>query len=86
MELLARRVIQELEGDEGHKHLAEYADAKTERGQCMLKSICDKMGFDSLGFSPSSASSAIGLDPESSARTAGPGRNNPLILHPVHPH
>ena len=39
-----------LEGDEGHKHLAEYADAKTERGQCMLKSICDKMGFDSLGF------------------------------------
>ena len=65
MELLARRVIQELEGDEGHKHLAEYADAKTERGQCMLKSICDKMGFDSLGFqSVEGLIEAIGLDPE----------------------
>ena len=65
MELLARRVIQELEGDEGHKHLTEYADAKTERSQCMLKSICDKMGFDSLGFqSVEGLIEAIGLDPE----------------------
>ena len=49
----------------GHKHLAEYADAKTERGQCMLKSICDKMGFDSLGFqSVEGLIEAIGLDPE----------------------
>ena len=33
MELLARRVVQELEGDEGQKHLDEYADASTERGK-----------------------------------------------------
>lgn len=50
MDLLARRVVQELEGDEGHKHLDEYADASTERGKCMLLSICEKLGFDSLGY------------------------------------
>ena len=45
MDLLARRTIQELEGDEGQKHLDEYADASTQRGQCMLKTICEKFGF-----------------------------------------
>ena len=50
MELIARRTVQELEGDEGQKHLEEYADADTERGQCMLKTICEKFGFGSLGF------------------------------------
>ncbi len=50
MDLLARKKIQELEGDEGQKHLAEYADGKTERGKCLLKSICEEMGFDSLGY------------------------------------
>ena len=63
MELLARRIVQELEGDEGQKHLAEYADAKTERGQRMLKCICEKLGFDSLGFqSLDGLLEAIGLD------------------------
>ena len=50
MELLARRKVQDLEGDEGQKHLEEYADAATERGQCLLRSICEEMGFDSLGY------------------------------------
>ena len=50
LELLSRRTIQELEGDEGQQHLEEYADASTERGQCLLKSICQKLGFDSLGY------------------------------------
>ena len=50
MELLARRTVQELEGDEGQKHLEEYADASTQRGQCMLKTICEKFGFSSLGY------------------------------------
>ena len=64
MELLARRVIQELEGDEGQKHLEEYADSATERGQCMLKAICDKFGFDSLGYqSLDGVLEAIGIDP-----------------------
>ena len=63
MELLARRVIQELEGDEGHKHLDEYSDSSTERGQCLLKSICEKFGFDSLGYqSLDGVLEAIGID------------------------
>ena len=63
MELLARRKIQELEGDEGQKHIAEYADGTTERGQCLLKSICEEMGFDSLGYqSLAGLLEAIGLD------------------------
>ena len=63
MDLLARKTIQELEGDEGQKHLEEYADASTERGQCMLKAICDKLGFDSLGYqSLDGLLEAIGID------------------------
>ena len=50
MELLARRIVQELEGDEGQRHLEEYADSSTQRGRCLLKSICEKLGFDSLGY------------------------------------
>ena len=63
MELLARRIVQELEGEEGQKHLEEYADANTERGQCMLKTICEKFGFSSLGYqSLEGLLEAIGLD------------------------
>ena len=63
MELLARKIIQNLEGDEGQKHIAEYADGRTERGQCMLKAICEEMGFDSLGYqSLDGLLEAIGLD------------------------
>lgn len=62
-ELLARRVVQELEGDEGQKHLEEYADAGTERGQCMLKRICEQFGFDSLGYqSLDGVLESIGID------------------------
>ena len=63
MELIARRTIQNLEGDEGQNHIAEYADGKTERGKCLLKSICEELGFDSLGYqSIDGLLEAIGLD------------------------
>ncbi len=63
MDLLARRTIQELEGDEGQQHLEEYADANTHRGQCLLKSICEKLGFDSLGYqSLDGLLESIGID------------------------
>ena len=63
MELLSRKTIQALEGDEGQKHLEEYADASTERGRCMLKAICEEMGFDSLGYqSLDGLLEAIGID------------------------
>ena len=65
MELLARKTVQELEGDEGQKHLDEYADSSTQRGQCMLKAICKEMGFDSLGYqSVEGLLESIGLDRE----------------------
>ena len=63
MDLLARRTIQELEGDEGQQHIEEYADATTERGKCLLSRICEKLGFDSLGYqSLDGVLEAIGLD------------------------
>ena len=63
MELLARKVIQKLEGDEGQEHLDEYANGTTERGKCMLKAICEEMGFDSLGYqSLDGILESIGLD------------------------
>ena len=63
MDLLARRVIQELEGDEGQQHVEEYADVHTERGQCLLKRICEKFGFDSLSYqSLDGVLEAIGID------------------------
>ena len=65
MDLLARRVVQELEGDEGQEHLEEYADASTGRGQCLLKRICEKLGFDSLGYqSLEGLLESIGIDRE----------------------
>ena len=64
-DLLARRIIQELEGDEGLEHLEEYADAGTKRGQCLLHAICEKLGFDSLGYqSLDGLLEAIGIDRE----------------------
>ena len=63
MDLLSRRTIQALEGDEGQNHLEEYADASTERGQCLLKTICQELGFDSLGYqSLDGLLEAIGID------------------------
>lgn len=65
MDLIARRVVDSLEGEEGLAHLAEYADADTERGQCLLKTICEDMGFDSLSYqSLQGMIEAIGIDPE----------------------
>lgn len=63
MDLIARRVVDELEGEEGAKHLDEYADATTERGGCLLKTICDQLRFDSLSYqSLDGMLEAIGID------------------------
>ena len=63
MELIARKTILELEGEEGFGHLEEYGDGGTQRGQCLLKKICEQMGFDSLGYqSLDGMLEAIGLD------------------------
>ncbi|MBQ6851626.1 MAG: amidophosphoribosyltransferase [Oscillospiraceae bacterium] len=64
MDLISRRVIVELEGEEGLKHIDEYADGDTERGKAMRKMICDKFKFASLGFQTlDGVINAIGLEP-----------------------
>ncbi len=64
MDLISRRVIMELEGEEGFKHLEEYADGNTERGKKMRKTICEKFKFASLGFQTvDGVVKAIGIDP-----------------------
>ncbi|MBQ9544782.1 MAG: amidophosphoribosyltransferase [Clostridia bacterium] len=63
MDLIARRVIMELEGEEGFKYLEEYADGSTERGKKLRKTICDKLHFASLDFqSLEGVVKAIGID------------------------
>ncbi len=65
MELIARRVIAELEGDEGEKHIDEYADGSTERGKKLREAICEKFHFASLEFqSLENVIRAIGLPEE----------------------
>ena len=64
MDLIARRVIMELEGEEGMNHIDEYSDASTERGQNLRKAICEKMHFASLEFqSIEGLIEAIGIEP-----------------------
>ncbi len=63
MDLISRRVIVELEGEEGLNHIEEYADGNTARGKAMRKAICDKFHFASLGFQTvGGVVRAIGLD------------------------
>ena len=50
MELISRRVIIELEGEEGLNYLEEYSDTNTERGQALRKAIAEKFNFASLEF------------------------------------
>ncbi|MBR2860399.1 MAG: amidophosphoribosyltransferase [Clostridia bacterium] len=64
MELIARQVIMELEGEEGFKHTEEYSDSTTERGQNLRNAICEKLHFTSLEFqSLEGIIKAIGLEP-----------------------
>lgn len=64
MELIARRVIVELEGEEGLKYIEEYSDASTERGKKLRKTIAKNFNFASLEFqSLEGTIEAIGLDP-----------------------
>ena len=50
MELISRRTIVELEGEEGLKYLNEYSDRNTERGRSLRRTICNRLGFSSLEF------------------------------------
>ena len=64
MELVTRKTIMELEGEEGFKHLEEYADAGTERGKNLRKAIGDKLHITSLEFQNlEGLIEAIGIEP-----------------------
>ena len=61
-DLIARRVIHELEGPEGDKYIDEYSDASTERGQALRKNICEKLHLSTLEYqSIAGLIEAIGL-------------------------
>ncbi len=64
MELIARRVIHELEGDEGMNHIDEYSDGNTERGRRLREKICEELHLKSLEFqSLDGVIKAIGIEP-----------------------
>ena len=50
MELIARQVIFELEGDEGVKYVNEYCNGETERGRKLRDEICKRLKLTSLEF------------------------------------
>ena len=50
MELIARKAVYEMEGEEGAKHLKEYADGRTERGKKLREYISKQFDFSSLNF------------------------------------
>ncbi len=64
MDLIARRVIMELEGEDGFKHIDEYSNGDTQRGKNLRKYICEKFHFASLEFqSLENVIKAIGVNP-----------------------
>ena len=64
MELIARRVIVELEGEEGLNYIEEYSSPNTERGKNLRRHIAKKFNFSSLEFqSLEGLVESIGLEP-----------------------
>ena len=64
MDLIARRTVMELEGEEGFSHLEEYSDGATERGKRLRAAIAEKLHFATLDFqSLDGVIRAIGIEP-----------------------
>ena len=64
LDLIARRTIMDLEGEEGFQHMEEYSDSSTERGKKLRMTICKKFKFASLDFqSLEGVIEAIGVEP-----------------------
>ena len=66
MELIARRVIRELEGEEVSKEvLQEYADPDNPKYQKMVDMICEKLNFTSLRYHRlDDMLESVGIDPD----------------------
>lgn len=64
LDLITRRTMMELEGEDAINHIEEYSDGNTERGKAMRKAICEKFQFESLEFqSIEGLIEAIGIEP-----------------------
>ena len=62
LELIARRKILEIEGEEGFNYIKEYSDGSTERGKKLRAAICEELHLASLEFqSLDGIVAAIGL-------------------------
>ena len=48
LDLIARRIIHEFEGEDGVKYINEYSDTNTERGQRLRSEICKRLKLTSL--------------------------------------
>ncbi len=64
MDLIARRTIVELEGEEGLAHMEEYCDGSTKRGKNLRQKMAQELHLGSLDFqSLDGVIEAIGLPP-----------------------
>jgi amidophosphoribosyltransferase len=62
-DLISRRMINELEGAEGEKHIDEYAEYNSERYREMVGLICKSLNLNTLGYnSLDGLLGAIGID------------------------
>lgn len=62
LDLIARRIIDELEGSDGVKYIAEYSDGNSERGKKLRAEICRRLKLTSLEFqSLEGTEKAVGL-------------------------
>ena len=62
LDLIARQIIFEAEGEEGTQYIEEYSDSSTERGKRLRNEICRRLKLTSLEFqSLSGTVRAIGL-------------------------
>ena len=62
MDLIARKLIAEFEGDEGMNHIDEYLDGSTERGKRLRDTLAKRFEFASLDYqSLENIIKAIGL-------------------------
>ena len=50
LDLIARRIIHEFEGEDGVKYIGEYSDTNTQRGKRLRAEICRRLKLTSLEF------------------------------------
>ena len=63
MELIARQIIFEFEGEDGVKYISEYSSSSTERGKRLRDEICRRLKLTSLEFqSLEGKMDAVGID------------------------